>query len=1120
MTSITAVTLLLQHCTFLRVGEKCNLFFALRNIFLAILCSYGQYTTQIRTYAIGINILQISNHFFSFYLEIICSPPRIPNGNFRPQGDNYKEGDIITIQCNPGYHFRTSTGKSTAECTKNGWVPDPGCVQKPCDYPAIENGKLSYSLEYYKDYYFPMRFGQHADYHCNTGYSTPSGRSWVRMVCSERGWSPEPKCLKTCHVRHLENGYFSSRQNIYKEGERVIYICNDDYQTEREDGEVTCTKGDWSPRPRCIRKKKCQTIHFDNGYFSLQRTEFNIQEKVNYRCHTGYVTPQLRETGVTECRENGWTPPPKCSKSCKSPHVDILNYHANKTVFMPEDTIEYACLEGYQTANNMPTGTTRCGINGEWNPEPQCLAIECEMLTLPNGDFSPKKGKYRNGDVVKFSCTNNYVRVGPASTQCYYFGWFPPPPVCKVNAKGCGPPPEITNGSIAGGSMKRSHHGDRKQYECNSELKLVGSKEIECVDGQWSSPPSCIEDKMPCGSPSSITNVVLHQEDQPQFSHGDEVMCGCKEGSGNSKEMKIKCLNGEWKPLPLCADPSPQCVLPTGVELVQNGHLHKSKKEPGFHGVIHYRCTSADRRIKRATCVSGRWSPEIECIAEGSTCPPPPQLPGTQQITVGRNYKNGSKVAFSCLKSLHLIGVNEITCIEGKWQSPPHCVERPCLPPQPVECADDPRLENQNLKIKKEGKTIYLAGARLKYASRPGYKLDGPSEITCAMGNWTSAPTCLEMPCGSVPKVANAQTEGRNKEVYEPGETIRYQCDAGFLIVGLPEIICREGNWTAPPICEDVTCGAAPEIPHAYITSTQQERYLPGARVHFECKSNFQMMGGNYVMCTNGEWSQAPTCRDVTCKPPPEIAGGKVQGVKKSRYLPGESARYQCWRGFEMTGASTVVCQNGTWTELPTCRGKDGKCGSPPVIENGDLLSFPMQEYPEGATLEYKCPNLYVLEGSQYITCTDGQWTSPPVCLVACTASEEDMGRNNIELKWITGRKLYSRSGDFIEFRCKRGYLEDPASSSFRVECVEGTLEYPQCKPAKDCTLSERLMEMNHIQLQSSSWLSPSTFHTGDYIFFECKRLHRQVSRPEKFRAVCQDGVITYPTCEYAGIFG
>lgn len=76
------------------------------------------------------HILQISIQFFSFYLEIVCSPPRIPNGNFRPQEDNYIVGDIITIQCNPGYHFKTLTGKSTAECTKNGWVPDPGCVRK------------------------------------------------------------------------------------------------------------------------------------------------------------------------------------------------------------------------------------------------------------------------------------------------------------------------------------------------------------------------------------------------------------------------------------------------------------------------------------------------------------------------------------------------------------------------------------------------------------------------------------------------------------------------------------------------------------------------------------------------------------------------------------------------------------------------------------------------------------------------------------------------------------------------------------------------------------------------------------------------------------------------------
>jgi len=67
------------------------------------------------------------------------------------------------------------------------------------------------------------------------------------------------------------------------------------------------------------------------------------------------------------------------AESCKAPHVDILNYHANKTMFVPEDTIEYACSEGYQTADNMPTGTTRCGINGEWSPAPQCLGEYCSV---------------------------------------------------------------------------------------------------------------------------------------------------------------------------------------------------------------------------------------------------------------------------------------------------------------------------------------------------------------------------------------------------------------------------------------------------------------------------------------------------------------------------------------------------------------------------------------------------------------------------------------------------------------------------------------------------------------------------------------------------------------------
>ncbi|NWZ25700.1 CFAH factor, partial [Asarcornis scutulata] len=1046
-------------------------------------------------------------HPTPYCTEILCSPPRVPNGIFRPQENSYREGAMITIDCNPGYHLRTLSGKNTAQCTSRGWVPAPDCVEKPCDYPVIENGKISERMAHS---YFPMRIGQYVDYHCRNGYLAPNGERVVRIYCSKGGWNPEPKCLKTCSVTHLENGYFRYNRYTYTEGERIQYVCNQDYRTESEGGEVTCTKNGWSPFPRCIRKKTCKNIVLDNASFLSARGTFGLQAKVTYTCHDGFVTPEGKDRGETRCQENGWTPTPKCIRSCRKPDVHILDDHVDKSVFLPGDTIAYSCSEGFQTADNMATGTTSCEINGEWKPAPRCLEIECEIPIVPNGYISPREDKYSNGDVVNFFCKKKYERVGPASAQCYYFGWSPSPPTCKENPRGCGPPPEITNGSIAAGSLQQYQHGSRTEYECDTIFKLVGSKEIECVDGQWSPPPSCIEDKTPCGSPSSIPDIVLHQQDQLEFSHGDEILYGCKKGNAGS--MRTKCLNGEWKPLPLCDAPSHRCVTPVDVEVVQPSYFSEPKKETEPRGVIQYKCTSADNNIKEATCVSGKWSPEINCTGE-STCPPPPQLHGAKQIPAERNYKNGSKIIFSCLESFQLIGGNEITCINGRWQSPPRCVENPCLPPQPVEYVDDLRLENQNLKMEKEGKTIYLAGATLNVVCRPGYTLDGPSKITCSMGNWTSAPTCSERPCGSIPAVANAAFEGRSKEKYEPGETVRYQCHEGFQVTGPPEIFCRRGNWSTPPICEDVRCGPPPEIFNAHITSPQQQRYLPGATVHYECESNSQIMGVNYVTCSDGHWTKVPSCRDVTCEPPPEIAGGKVQGVKKPRYLPGETAHYQCWQGFQMMGASTVTCQNGTWTERPQCKGKGRKCGPPPDIENGDILSFPLPEYDQGQTVKYKCPSFYILKGPEQITCIDGQWTNPPVCLAACTASEEDMDRNNIELRWRGERKLYSTSGDFIEFDCQIGYVQDPASSPFRVQCMDGTLEYPWCKPGRNCSLSETAMKRNNIKLRHSRKRS-NIYRSKETILFECNFWFQEVSNPEDFEAQCHDGVINYPQCE------
>lgn len=62
-----------------------------------------------------------------------------------------------------------------------------------------------------------------------------------------------------------------------------------------------------------------------------------------------------------------------------------------------------------------------------------------------------------------------------------------------------------------------------------------------------------------------------------------------------------------------------------------------------------------------------------------------------------------------------------------------------------------------------------------------------------------------------------------------------------------------------------------------------------------------------------------------------------------------------------------------------------------------------------------------------------------------CTPAEEDMLRHKIQFKWRSAEKLYVKSGGMIEFSCRRGFHPDPSSPPFRVQCIEGKLEYPKC---------------------------------------------------------------------------
>ncbi|EMP41231.1 Complement factor H [Chelonia mydas] len=177
-----------------------------------------------------------------------------------------------------------------------------------------------------------------------------------------------------------------------------------------------------------------------------------------------------------------------------------------------------------------------------------------------------------------------------------------------------------------------------------------------------------------------------------------------------------------------------------------------------------------------------------------------------------------------------------------------------------------------------------------------------------------------EMPCRDAPDVPHAQAEGSVKTNYEPGETVRYQCHPGFVAVGSQEVTCKRGQWTQLPECQDVTCGDPPAVANAEIIDHRHRRYWPAERVQYQCHEGFESHGPNDVTCINREWSQPPTCEDMTCGPPPAVTNGQILEYGNQRYLPGERVRYRCQQGLSLIGSQTVTCQKQKWSEPPECR--------------------------------------------------------------------------------------------------------------------------------------------------------------------------------------------------------
>ncbi|XP_032955299.1 complement factor H isoform X4 [Rhinolophus ferrumequinum] len=909
--------------------------------------------------------------------EIACDPPYIPNGNYSPQRTKYRLENVITYQCKNG--FSPATRGNTVRCTSVGWEPHPRCTFQPCAFPEIKHGSL-HNENRYKPY-FPAAVGKWYYYSCNDNFVTHSRSFWDHITCTREGWSPAVPCRRRCLFRYVVHGYTPSSEEYHKDyfqGDTVRVECHPGYSLPNEQTSMTCTENGWSPPPTCIPVKTCSKsdLEIPNGFISESDPTYPVHKRVQYKCKQGYVTTDGHTTGSITCQQNGWSAQPTCIKR-------------------------------------------------------ECTVPDIEKHVVAE----PRKDTYRVGDVLKFSCRNRLQIVGPDSSQCYHFGWSPDPPTCKEQVKSCGLRPELPNGEAKSTPKEEYQHGEVVEYVCKPRFLMKGSHRVQCLDGEWTTLPMCIEEDSTCGDVPALAYGHVVSPAAP-YHHGDSVEFNCSEAFTMIGHRSVMCIRGNWTQPPRCieTDERKKCKLSKSIARETN----LSDNDDYTHNMnVTYTCRGKSEH-RHSICKNGEWDPEVTCT-EVRRCPPPPQIPKTEKMTTTVNYQDGEKISILCQENSLIQGPEEIECKDGIWQPIPRCVEKlPCSQPPHIEHGTVNSSISSGEGDEEHEPHTYTHGTKLNYTCEDGFRISAEDGITCHMGTWTSPPRCIGLPCVPPPLIGNG-IGPKKLTSYPYGIEVTYRCSKGFEIDGPASVKCIGERWSRPPECIKAECSDPPRIANAILVSKWKKSYSSGEELTYKCDEYYQMEGSNIVQCMKGKWIGEPTCRDVSCANPPTVENARILD-EMPKYMSGDRVSYECIRPLALFGNGEVMCLNGSWTEPPQCKESERKCGPPPPIQSGDITTFPLAEYAPGSSVEYQCQFLYELQGNKQITCRDGKWSEPPKCFEA-KCSDPPRIANAI---LVSKRKKSYSSGEELTYKCDEYYQMEGSNI---VQCMKGKwIGEPTCR--------------------------------------------------------------------------
>ncbi|XP_038143249.1 membrane cofactor protein-like [Cyprinodon tularosa] len=244
---------------------------------------------------------------------------------------------------------------------------------------------------------------------------------------------------------------------------------------------------------QCPKPPGGQNMNLENEYIS--KDTFEDGSTVSFACNVGY-TP-AKGSPIINCNKGTWSP---VTLTCKRKNCGPVEDKPNMIVEYPDETLFgdkalISCKTGYNLVGNREV---KCESSGWTGRLPECEVIRClQTVDIANGKVeSPQKEEYEYGEVVQYSCDNDYALIGSSSLTCGENGKFEPPtssspPSCVLVQ--C-QEPQITNGEYLEGARPPYKYKSTVTYKCKQGYKMKGSQRLTCNEkSEWSPGiPQCI----------------------------------------------------------------------------------------------------------------------------------------------------------------------------------------------------------------------------------------------------------------------------------------------------------------------------------------------------------------------------------------------------------------------------------------------------------------------------------------------------------------------------------------------------------------------------------------------------------------------------------------------------